>query len=170
MAEEEKCWAVTRSVNHSDGEIVLACGWKCGCAGPKLGRGSLFGEYGHAGESGLQWAGMFEGMCCQSFHQSQEHGKANTELISKTSKEGRFLPKKCSHLSFCLSASLPRSPSCPTQDFFPLIGHSNPFPFILANFSFSLWDGRSYGAARLPLLFWLLPGVKALGIITIGPV
>lgn len=36
---------------------------------------------------------MFDGMSCQSTHQSQEHGKVNTELISKTSKERRFLPK-----------------------------------------------------------------------------
>lgn len=80
----------------------------CVCAGPNFGRGTPFGEYGHAGRRGLQWAGMFERMCCQSLYPSQEHGKANTELISKTSKGGRFLPK-ITRTCPSVSASLPLS-------------------------------------------------------------
>lgn len=135
MGRGRKCWAVTRSVNHSNEETVLACGWKCECAGPKLGRESLFGEYGHAGKSGLQWAGMLEGMCCQSFYQSQEHGKANTELISKTSKAGRFLPKIA---RTCPSVSLPHFLALPAAppSILPLVGYSNPTFLPLQTFLF----------------------------------
>ena len=52
----------------------------------------------------------FRGCAASLHHQSQEHGKANTELISKTSKGGPLPAKNHSHLSFCLlPPSLPPS-------------------------------------------------------------
>lgn len=90
---------------------------------------------------------MLEGMCCQSHHRSQEHGKANTELISETSKGGRFLPKitrtcpsvPASFSSLCCSSHL----SISVHPFF-LSFYTTVWNFFLGS---NIWNRR-----RPPLL------------------
>lgn len=89
-----------------------------------------------------------------SLHQSQEHGKANTELISKTSKGGRFLPKitrTCPSVSASLPLSLSRSllllpvfPSLSTLEPFILSPHCETF--------YLLKIGSSYTASHPSVL------------------
>lgn len=67
-------------------EVFLAC---------KL---FIMGEYSQAGEKGGDWWGGYNELAClrgcaASLRcRAQEPGKANTELISETSKGSRFLP------------------------------------------------------------------------------
>lgn len=108
---------------------------------------------------------MFEGVCCQPLRQSQEHGKANTELISKTSKKregGASCQKSLAPVLLSL-VSLPLSrPLSPLL--LPL------YPFIHKLF-FPLKIGTSYATQTAPPLpFWPVPGVKAPGIVSVSPV
>lgn len=112
---------------------------------------------------------MFEETCCQSLHQSQEHGKANTQLISKTSKGVHFLPK-ITRTCPSVYASLPLSLSAAPPSFSPLCLHSIPSAshhsvklFLHSKF----WNKLCHHSS---LLFWSVPGVKALGIFSVSPV
>ena len=121
----------------------------------------------------------FRGCAASLHHQSQEHGKANTELISKTSKGGPLPAKNHSHLSFCLlPPSLPPSFYLLLLPVFPL----SVSPLSLHPLSLPLCGVKTFFFTQKKkknwnqlchcssLLFWPVPGVKAPGIVSVGPV
>lgn len=107
-------------------------------------------------------------------HHSQEHGKANTQLISKTSKGAHFLPK-ITRTCPSVSASLPLSPLFSLPLLHP-ISPSPPsplHPFIVSpqceTFSlyFKIWTEPRHHSPRL---FLVSARCKSSGIDSVGPV
>lgn len=190
VGEKQRCRNISRSVNHGrEDETVPGCEKKSLCPvcssvqAPLFGRGNprlenmvmLVGE-------GYNELACFRGCAASLRHQSQEHGKANTELISKTSKGGPLPAKNHSHLSFCLlplslplslflSAAPPslsplRLPSIPSSSLTPSLRCENFFSSLKKKKERKKknWNQLRH---RSSLLFWPVPGVKAPGIVSV---
>lgn len=143
---------------------MLGCNWvskpweeSAVCAGSKLGRGASFGEYGHTGKrpttSWRVWRYALPVVL-----PSQEHGKANTESISKSSKGGCFLPKiACT----CPSISpAPPSISLPVYTWSLHLLHTN---FLLLTQCWTQIRNSSPPLLLCPPLKAKLPGIVTTG-------
>lgn len=126
----------------------------------------------HVNPTGRGWswgdeAARLKGGAASLLRRSREHGKANTEWVSKTSKGGRFLPKQPAApvlLSLPPFLSPPRCLPCAAPP--PTCLSSPSIP------SSSLQTGKvSPSAAATPLLppVSAVPGVKTPGILPVGP-
>lgn len=97
------------------------CGCVSGCVG--VCRAQFFGIRSHLGNmvaTGYNELACLRGCAASLLHHAQEHGKANTELISKTSKGGHFLPKTT---RTCPSVSVSLSSLHPQYETFLLVSH-----------------------------------------------
>ena len=106
-------------------------------------------------------------------------GRQTQSWSQRLLKGGRFLPKitrTCPSVSF-LPPSLPLSICCSSQSF---PSPSPLYPFILSRSLSAVWKlfsslkkkkkNWNQLCHRSSLLFWPVPGVKAPGIVSVGPV
>lgn len=118
-----------------------------------------------------------KGCAASLLHRSQEHGKANTEFISKTSKGGRSLPQKDQkqYKEMLAPVFLSPPPLSPPLFLCCFSSHSSLstfYPLILSAVhsmklpppSRKMWNHLRQLST---LLFWLVPGLKAPGITSV---